>query len=335
MAHAATKHLSIIDVSITDDFLERRIKAATAASTRWRKMSTPAIALDKANWIANGLLDAANGDPIPFQLRQEVGGDINKAAPTHDPADAGKDFEVAVVASVAAIMVLNSSATRSDNCNVFAEALSAAMDIADREGAPRVADLWTDLAQASRALGDCASEVHRRRQPVGSEPTAAIAALAGNARKDQEEINLLWWTLSDWSSLGETRLSSMDTADGAIVAAVELSSQLGWPAVQALRELAHRNVRDHNAPLELQALKPGDKALRDRLAPVLAPLHDLVTGHPHLFVALMALMAGDAGVALAGTRIDPTLTKPAWGWTERLVREISLAKSAGGSLGHI
>nr|WP_294810186.1 GTPase-associated system all-helical protein GASH [uncultured Sphingomonas sp.] len=335
MAHPATNHLEIIDVTVTDDFLERRTKAANAICTRWRKMPTATGALDKANWVADGILDAANGGPIPFQLRQEVGAEIKKAAPTHDPADETKDFEVAVVSSVAAIMVLESTATRTDNCNVFAEALSAAMDIADNEGAPRVADLWTHLAQAARSLGDGASEAHRKRQAVGGDPATAIAELAQNARKDQEEINLLWWTLSDWSRLGNTRLSSMATADGAIVAAVELAGQLGWPAVQALRELAHRNVKEHNAPLELRHLKAGDRVLRDRIAPVLAPLDDLIKGHPRVFVALTAVTAEDPEVAMTGAGIDPKLTKPAWGWTERLVREISLAKSAGGTLGQI
>lgn len=336
MAHAATKHLSIIDVTVTDDFLERRTKAANTAAARWRKMSNPSGALDKASMLADGLLDAANGDPIPVPLRQEVGGDISKAAPTHDPGDETKDFEVAIVSSVAAIMVLESTATRTEHCNVFAEALSAAMDIADTKGAPRVAELWQHLAQAARTLGDGAAETHRRRQSVNkNDPTLAISALASNALKDQEEINLLWWTLSDWSRLCGSRLSSLPTAEGAICAAVELSNLLNWPAVRALRELAHRNVQDHNTQLELRALAATNETLRGRLAPVLGPLATLIEGHPHVFVALTAVTADNPEAALTGAGINPKQSKPAWSWTERLVREISLAKSAGGVLGYI
>ena len=337
MVHPASRHLSLIDLVVTDDFIERRTKAATAIATRWRRLPNSVVALDKAGALADALVNTSAGGPVPASLRREVGGDIYRYAPTHNAGDAAHDFEVATVAGVGAIMALDSTAARSDSCSVFAEALSAAMDLANAKAPPRVADFWNDLARVARAQGDGAAERRRERQPINTaDPAIAVAALAENSAKDAEEIDILWWTLNDWSTLADGRLSGLTAAEGAVAAAIELASLLNWPAVRAHRQLAHRNVADYAAPLALDQLGIEKTPFRARTNIALAPLAPTLVSYPRVFVALTAAMASsplDADAALNAAGIDPQQSRPAWQWCERLVRELSLATAVAGKLG--
>jgi hypothetical protein len=326
MAHPATRHLEIIDVTVTDDFMERRTKAAISVANRWRKISAPTTALSTASTLITALTEAAGGRAIPVSLRSEVGAAINKAAPLHKVGDPKNDFEVAVVAAVAAIMAIDSG-NRSEQCAVFAEALSAAMDMASMRGPSKLQDLWVDLAKAA-ATSDTGAEASRARVPVDpQDQAAAIAALAANARKDQEELDLLWWTVADWSEIGNNRLSQMGTQDATVAAALELTSILRWPAVAGLRHLSHRNISNHGSKFAMGTLADLSEHVRPRVDAVLAPLTDMIGQHPHVFVALRAVTGGQSEDPAAQQQ------KPAWWWTERLVREVSLAKTAGGTLG--
>jgi hypothetical protein len=337
MSHAATKHFAIIDVTITDDFIDRRTKAATTTAVRWRKLSNAASALGKASMLADAIVSAAAGGPVPAALRQEVGTDIQKHGPAHDPADVSRDFEVAVVAAVAAIIVLDGTAQRTEYCTVFAEALSAAMDMSAAKVPPRVAALWEDLALAARSMSDDVAERRRDRQPVDTADTAgALRALAANSRKDAEEIDTLWWALNDWSTLAEASLSKLPPPEGVVVAATELSHLLAWPAVRAHRQLAHRNLSDRYGQIALSELGVERALLRARIDSALAPLETLVTEHPRVFVALTAAMAATPALAAArldAAQIDGSQSATAWNWCERLVRELSLASSAGAKPG--
>lgn len=337
MPHAATKHFSIIDVVVTDDFVERRLKAANGLVTRWRKLNASAAALAKASLVAEGLVSTSNGGTVPGGLRQEVGAEISRHSPTHDADDAAHDFEVAIVASVAALILFESTTTRTEHCKVFAEAVSAAMDMSAAKAPPKVAGLWEDLSRTARAYGERAAEASRARSEVDtSDPTVAVRVLAENGRKDAEEINVLWWTLNDWSALGQGVVSAMPVADASIAASIELATLLKWPAVRAHRHLAHRNLPDRGSSLRLKDLVVGEEALRGRVQTALAPMAAVVSTHPAVFVALTSVMAKDAAAAdavFSDAFVDPEQTLAAWRWCERLVREISLAKSAGGNLG--
>ncbi|WP_159085687.1 GTPase-associated system all-helical protein GASH [Burkholderia sp. MSMB0856] len=71
-----------------------------------------------------------------------------------------------------------------------------------------------------------------------------VKALRTNAVLDREEIDILWWTLGDRSSLLDRQFSLAPTVPAALAAAVELGRLLRRPPSVAHKHLVLRQVRE-------------------------------------------------------------------------------------------
>ena len=126
----------------------------------------------------------------------------------------------------------------------------------------------------------------------------SIAALRKNALLDQEEINLLWWVLSDWSELFDCRFSNLKNPATKVVAiGLEAGNLLAEVPADAHRHLVLRSVDDTKSVSLSELLQElGDD--RECLIDVYRENH-LVKEFPAIFPLLTALQLGSATGASA------------------------------------
>src|SRR6185295_6273876 len=70
-----------------------------------------------------------------------------------------------------------------------------------------------------------------------------INALIANAALDREELDLLWWTLSDWSSTLKQKVSQLPDGAAVMVGALEVVQKLKRLPTTAHAHIANRHVK--------------------------------------------------------------------------------------------
>jgi hypothetical protein len=144
----------------------------------------------------------------------------------------------------------------------------------------------------------------------------AIADLKANAVIDREEIDLLWWVISDWSTLLRRRFSTEEGAVAAVASGIEAGRLVRRIPAEAHRHLVLRNV-PASKDLSLQELVNaiGD----DRAALVLTEGQTLISQYPMVFPLSSALTTGTANDAKA------KIKRPIGDWADRALLETAIA----------
>lgn len=146
----------------------------------------------------------------------------------------------------------------------------------------------------------------------------AIADLRSNAAVDREEIDLLWWVLSDWSSLLGRSFSDEKSngAAAAVASGLEAGRMIRRAPAEAHRHLVLRNVRA-GKELSLQELLIAIGADRPALAPTEAQTY--ISQCPAVFPLSAALKTGAASDSRA------KIKRPLSEWAGRALLESSIA----------
>ena len=144
----------------------------------------------------------------------------------------------------------------------------------------------------------------------------ALADFGANAVIDREEIDLLWWVLSDWSTLLRRRFSTEKGAVAAVASGFEAGRMIRRIPAEAHRHLVLRNVTAAK-DLSLQEILTAIGEDRAALAPTESQPY--IEQYPAVFPLSSALSTGSAQDAPAKVK------RPIDDWADRALLESAIA----------
>jgi hypothetical protein len=316
-----------------DDYVRKRQSAVDALVRVFAELNPASDAIELASSIAAGLETRV----VPQRLADMAAKAISAASDSF--VQDGEHLQMLVCAMAAAEkLILNSAVSRGSSVADFlAAALWSALSFQPADAEPQVENLRGNLLAASVKRASAVALTSRQRVPVPevgklsipeSTPTGTrantafreataplVAALRENAELDREEIDLLWWVLSEYSDTLKRPMSSFDEVARAIVAGVE-----GGAKLRKIPSDGHRN-------LLLRGISAGDEvalgAVIDRLGEdgkeLAAPSICLLTKRAvHVFPLLTAIATGVSQTSGG----EVAYSKRAWG--ARALLEASL-----------
>ena len=147
-----------------------------------------------------------------------------------------------------------------------------------------------------------------------------ISPLIANAALDREEIDLLWWTLSDWSDTLNLKISQLPHGAALMVSALEV--------VQKLRRLPS-TAHAHIARRHVQVERISNSELRDALKDVKPAIWNLLgigekrAPYPYIFRIVRSL---------EGTEDLPNAPETTLHWCRDLTVELYLLLKLDGRI---
>jgi hypothetical protein len=259
MTHVAA-HIRIFDPDPTDDLVAKR----TAAIAEIEKKLSESRSVDEILRSANDLAYAAEPDgSFSAGMSQMIEAAIQESSEAFIAE--GRAMEMLVCGMLSALKSLGGAGSISGRTtvnDVFALGLWSALSFQKKRTDAKLEQLRTELINS--AYAHCMKSASRSRERLvvpdvefkGPEPFDAagiekalkpfgnaILDLRANAAVDREEIDMLWWVLSDWSLILDRRLSTDKVAASAAVASgLEVGFLLRRIPAPAHRHLAFRNV---------------------------------------------------------------------------------------------
>lgn len=239
-----------------DEDVAKRNRAVAAIESWMEALDPPARAIDVASFLAESIASGSLPEEIVSVVEKAIGDESE--AFVRD----GQDLQIKVCAAVAALELVRSSPIVADGwtaSDAMAAGLWSALSFQPPVTEEPIELLRQDIIQASRQRVAKVAEAARTRAEVpevgtltipendaaGSRANRAykratapvIKALRENAELDREEIDFLWWTLSDWSDELELPFSNFDSVARAVVAGIGGAAKL-----RNLPTSGHRNV---------------------------------------------------------------------------------------------
>ncbi|PBP35907.1 GTPase-associated system all-helical protein GASH [Pseudomonas syringae] len=236
----------------------RRLNLAVAEFQVWIRTLSPA---SRAIEFAAALARAFESGSVDEELAETVEKAIVKTGSDAFVRE-GNDLQITVVAVVAVLDLVREDEMADDGWGVvdaFAAACWSALSFQSTVQKEGLEVLRDELLSTSRARVIKVAEESRVRAAVpevgllqipDSTPTNAraknafktaveplVKSLRENAELDREEIDFLWWRLSDWSAVLEKPLSSLSDANRAVYAGLECGLML-----RRAPSSGHRNV---------------------------------------------------------------------------------------------
>jgi hypothetical protein len=249
-------YVRIFDSDPSDDLVAKRIAAVTELASHYAKSRQVAAILQTANDLAAAVESKGK---VSEAMSKEIEGAVRKTADAFVAEE--QDLQITVCGLLGALQALEAADPATGEITapvVLAIGLWSALSFQSARPEPKLEALRSAIINAARKLIIDSATTSRQRAEVpdvsigAAEPfdaanvtqtvTAgvriAVNALRTNAAIDREEIDLLWWILSDWSELLQRRYSSVSNPLSAA-----LSS--GIEAGRMLRRLPgdpHRNL---------------------------------------------------------------------------------------------
>jgi hypothetical protein len=344
MSHIAT-HIRIFAADPSDDLVEKRTDAIGEIANIFKGRRDVGELLQTANDLA---VAVQQGGELSAALTTSIEGAIRKKSTAFVADKHGLEM-LACGMSGALHAVSGNSALRHGALSisdVLSFGLWSALSFQKPRTEPKIEQLRDELLQTAQAHCVAVARDSRQRIKVpdpefkeapkkkegepetpfdasavndGLKPFKnAIADLRSNAAVDREEIDLLWWVLSDWSSL-LGRCFSDEKGNGAaaaVAAGLEVGRMIRRAPAEAHRHLVLRNVRA-GKDLSLQELLTAIGADRAALAPTEAQTY--ITQCPAVFPLSAALQTGAASDSRA------KIKRPLSEWAGRALLESSIA----------
>lgn len=338
------EYARIFGTGINDEWVEKRKNAAAEIKDEYQRL-TPEEAISTASGIS---VSIADGSKITHEIASLTESVIQKHAPSFVRSDNQGELQIKVVLMAAAIDVVND--TPHNDGWTTADALAAAFWSALCYQRPleqaKFEILRQDLLTTCRnRVLHVATEARQRRTipPIGevkidqaSEPGAKVnqafkravepmvSAMRDNAALDREELDFMWWLLSERSDILDEPLAGMPDAVRAIVTGLDAAAKLRKLPADAHRNIVLRNVTD-GGPLSLEELvvQLGDR--RNKLA---ANLGATMNNASAVFPLITTIVSGTSNISFVGEK----LTSYEWGARALLEGAIyhQLAGTAGG-----
>jgi len=326
------KHSQIIWAQPTDIDVAARNKAVATLHTLLSQLSTRG-----AISAAGAIVDTFCGKPLP----ETLAGKVQTAISDESPAFVleGNELQGTVCLAVAALAVVRQDAVGNavwSSADALAAALWSGLTFQNQVQNTKVEELRQELLGACRDRVAAVAKEARARHDVPDVGTLTIpesdaagtrannayrratapviAALKNNQELDREEIDFLWWVISDYSDVLGCPLEAKDPATRAVAAGLEGSKMLRRLPGDGFRHAVLRCIGETDS-LSLPALLAAVGEDRARLAEAADPL--LPSTLPTVFPLLSALFS-DAHAADQSAALD------ARGWGARALLEASI-----------
>ncbi|BCG86889.1 hypothetical protein MesoLj113c_29990 [Mesorhizobium sp. 113-3-9] len=317
------EYARIFDTATGDDWVEKRKLAVTDAKRWMGELST-----SQAIKIASGIAAAVAGSALPSEIvaagEQKI---QNHASSFVVSADEG-ELQIKVVLMAAAIDVVSHRPAAEGgwgSADALAASFWSALWFQAPLDQPKIERLRQDLLSASRErVLQVASDARRRRAvpkigPVniaqdsvaGTKVNTAftraiepmVSVMRENAALDREELDFMWWVLSDRSDSLDEPFAAMPEATRAVVAGFDASAKLRKLPADAHKNIVLRNIVSE----EKLALLELVKQLGDRRAALVEHLQTpLVAEAPAVFPLIDAITTGSSKVPFAAEKLAPS-----------------------------
>lgn len=246
----------------------RRLNAAVTEVQVWVKSLSPASSAIK---LAAAFAKAFESGTAEDTLAQAVEKAIVKSGSDAFVRD-GNDLQILVVAVVAALDLVRRDEAGEDGwgaVDAFAAACWSALSFqatVEKEGLEAlrvellsaVRERVAEVAEGSRVrvtvpevgllhIPDSTPTNSRSKTAFRTAVEPLVKALRENAELDREEIDFLWWRLSDWSGVLEKPLSVLSDVNRAVYSGLECGSMLRRPPSSGHRNIALQGISNENS----------------------------------------------------------------------------------------
>ncbi len=344
MTHIAT-HIRIFAADPSDDLVVKRTAAIGEIATALRGRRNVDELLRTANDLA---IAVQQGGSLSAALSETIEGAIRKSS-TAFVAE-GHELDMLVCGLSGVLQVLSGATALRNGAVSVADVLSfglwSALSFQKPRTEAKLEHLRKELIQAAQDHCSVVARDSRNRVKVldpefkeapkkkegepetvfdalavkeGLKPfKEAISDLRANAAIDREEIDLLWWVLSDWSTLLGRRFSveKAGVAAAAVASGLEAGRMIRRTPADAHRHLVLRHVQA-GKDLSLQELLTAIGDDRAALAPNEAETY--ISQCPAVFPLSTALRTGTALDARSKVK------RPLGDWAARALLESSIA----------
>ncbi|REF89560.1 hypothetical protein DES32_0785 [Methylovirgula ligni] len=307
MADVAT-HVRIFEPDPSDDFVTKRLAIVDDLADKFIENNDVDALISIVQGIANACL---KGGSMPESLTVLVEAAVREQSTSF--VRTGNELQLLALAMLALDKVIAGAEPDRSSISIYdllAFSTWLALGFQPVRAEPKIEALRSELLGNARSL--CLRSAARSRERLvvddikldkfaqdsadaAPKLTAAINppihALQENAILDREEIDFLWWALSDYSTLAEARLSTLSPPVAALAAGVEAAEKLRRIPAEAHKHIVLRHVRQH-PPLTLSGLIENIGANREIFASTYE--NASVRKFPEVFGLLAALDQGQA-----------------------------------------
>ncbi len=320
------QHVRIFDQKPADELIPKR-KAAIKEIAG--KLIAPKT-VDALFRMSNDLVIAARFDKkLPEDLAESATTSIKKQSQAF--VREGRDIELSTTLLLAALTAIETGGKQGqlDHLDFLATGLWLGLSMQPPSKDARVEALRSELLTAARkyVLAGAENSRERKAPALGAELEtgntnlglvignlrSSIDRLNKNAVVDREEIDFLWWSVSNWSATLDKPYGEAEPYAAAIALGLDGAARLRRLPLEMHKYLVTRRVREAE-PLALSALiKAVDADLAALSGSV--PAVSVAKDNPEVFPLMSSLITGSPSKAISK---DPRSVRD---WSKRALME--------------
>lgn len=300
------KHIRIFDKQPSDDLVDKRSIIVSAMAEKILKFKSYEDHFSLVEDIAKAL------ESEEFPLPAKRAGEVEEAIQAQSSAFTreGQPLQMITCLMLAVLKTIDGSQISTNGWGkpeLLASAVWLGLSLQKPCVETRMEALRSELLNTSRDFVAKASDMSRKRiivpdptvkiadltdatkvaDSIGKGLSKSIESLRQNAALDREELDLLWWTLSDWSTIQGQPFSRLDVRVAAITAGIEGAALLRRLPSVGHKQLILRHVKDD----EILAIAMLMESLREKKQAISAsvPQSQIAKAYPRVFSLLSGL----------------------------------------------
>jgi hypothetical protein len=304
-------NIRIFEKTPDDDFVQKRTKAIDVLATKFSSSGDVGNLLQIAADLTAGI---AKGGMMPEARLTEVEAAIQTESTSF--VKEGQELQLVTCSLLAALQGLTSAKpsegvwTRQE---VIAVGLWSGLGFQTPRSDERLEALRTEVLHAARnlVLATASKSRFRREVPavvvklqetydqtktgnsIQSILRATIDALRANAALDREEIDLLWWLLSGWSTYANKPLAQLSPVAAVVLAGLEAGTYVRRLPGEPHKQLLFRLITEDES-FTLQQVIDAVAEQRDKLVSSFGH-HKFFDGKESIYPLLHACTTGKPG----------------------------------------
>jgi hypothetical protein len=312
------QHIRIFEKTPDDEFVEKRKTVISALAAKFLGSGDVGTLLQLAADLTSGV---AKGGMLPEARQIEIEAAIQVESTAF--VKEGQELQMLTCALLAAQECLTTAAPTADvwsRHDVLAIGLWSGLGFQTPRSDERLEALRTEVLHAARglALESAAKSRVRRDVPtvtlklqetydqtktgnvIQSAARGAVDILRANAALDREELDLLWWVLSDWSKYAGKRLTQLNPSAAVVLGGFEAGTYVRRMPGEPHKQLLFRLISE-DIPVTMQQVIESVANEKAVLSAAFGT-HQFFVGRESLYPLLLACTIGKAGSKTNGNR---------------------------------
>lgn len=328
-------HIRIFDASPDDDFVAKREAAVKDIATKLVKKNQINALIQTGNDVAYSIQENSS---IPSELAEHIEGALKKQSKAFVAQN--NELQMKVCGLLGALHYLETSKISSEKLSsacLIAISLWSGLSFQNTLSENKIEQLRKEVLSKAKDYSVNFAQHARKRNIVPklnleastivdlgsgftalqSETQKSIDVLKSNAVLDREEIDLLWWVLSDYSDLLKAKFSTYPNKISlALATGIELGKRLRSLPLDAHNHLLLKNITSSDL-LDVQELIAALGEDKDKL---IAGLNNstLIDSCKTTFPLLSALRSGP------NVEANSTAKRPLEEWASRALLETAI-----------